>query len=150
MASKYSGADWVESNQKYDKNSKGMSPLGRKVADILGQAFLGIYHIDNDILRADLSTKNFISLTLPAYRDWSTVDGNLLTIMVVLCHDAGLRMSINPAGPRYFRFIFYQRSTHQGRWDSAIPTMEEHIAFIRDKLLIDEIKMVEEVPVESD
>lgn len=115
-----------------------MSDLGRKVADILGQVYAGIYHIDRDILRADLSGDRYIVLTMDAFRDYSTFDGSTLTDLVVLCHDAAIRLSIDPAGPRYFRLSFHQRK-REGDISQRMPTIEDAVKRVHDGLLVEEI-----------
>jgi hypothetical protein len=124
---KYAGADWVEYNAL-----EPISPIGRQVADILGQVFRGIYHIDKDIRRADL-TKDYVAMTISASRDFSTFDTSLLTELVVLCHDACIRLEIQTAGPRYFRLLFHQRK-REGQMYERMPTMEEHIKMIRENI----------------
>ena len=144
MGEKYSGSEWVESINKCDyRSGKTISPLGKKVADILGQAFRGIYHINKDILRADLSTESYIALTISGWRDWATFDDNLLTVLVVLCHDAGIRMEIQPSGPRYFRLLFHQRGWN-GTMSKRMIKLDDHVKMIRDHYLLDEIILKDE------
>ena len=125
MSSKYSGSEWLISQHKE------LSPIGVKVADILGQAFLGIYHIDRDALRADWANPYYITFTISALRDWSTFDNDTLMVMIVLCHNACIRMEIHPAGPRYFRFLFHQRTREGGIYE-RMPTIEDHVKFIQE------------------
>jgi hypothetical protein len=136
MGTKYSGSEWLILRKKE------LSPIGRVVADILGQVFRGIYHMDRDALRADWSNKHYIELTINAYRTWSSYDDSKLTTLIVLCHDAGIRLEIQPAGPRYFRLLFHQRA-REGDISTRMPTMEEHLALIREHYSIPEIVLEE-------
>ena len=149
MTCKYSGADWVQD----DYNAVGkatktvprkLSPIGAKVADILGQVFCGIYHIQNDILRADLSDKLWVSMTIRAYGGLSTFDDDVLTRLVVLCHDAGVRMQIEPCNPRYVRLKFWQRNGRTGSICDRMPTIEDHVRFIHEALTCKEVVLQEE------
>jgi hypothetical protein len=45
----YAGAGWVKA-----MTGQTMSPFGENVADLLGDLFLGIYHIERDVRRAEL------------------------------------------------------------------------------------------------
>ena len=44
---KYAGADWLE---EVLRPRCGLSPFATKVANILGQVFAGIYHIERSVL----------------------------------------------------------------------------------------------------
>lgn len=143
MTSKYSGSEWVESCYSNENPPRKMSDFGRKVADLLGQVYQGIYHIERDILRADLSTPDYISLTLSAFRDYSNFDGSTLTMLVVMCHDAGIRFELQPAGPKYFRFLFHHRNCRTGSTTQRMPTIEEHIKMIRENYWLPELAMDE-------
>lgn len=138
MSEKYSGSEWLESAYKH-MPEKTMSPFGKEVADILGQAFKGIYHISRDALRADFSEDGYVSLTISAFRDWSTYDGELLTVLVVLCHEACIRMQIEPAGPRYLRLRFHKRQRTGGLME-RMPTIEDHVKSIKENYLLEEMK----------
>lgn len=122
MSEKYSGSEWLVAQ------GKDMSPLGVKVADILGQAFLGIYHIEKIALKTDWFNKYWIEVT--GLHSLSTFDNELLTVLVVLCHDECIRMNVEPAGSRNLRLIFHQRQ-RDGRISERMPTMEDHIESIR-------------------
>jgi hypothetical protein len=139
MVCKYAGSDWVK------RNKQPMSPLGEKVADILGQAFRGIYHISKDIRRADLTPNDYIEMTFMAYGGvLSTFDGAELTYLVVLCHDAGVRLEIEPCNPRYLKLCFSRRRSRTGSMSHRMPTIEDHVKFIHEKLTCDEIVLKEE------
>jgi hypothetical protein len=129
---KYAGADWV----KRALGVKDMSLLGETVANLLGDCFAGIYHLeDSDLKKVDWSSSNFISFLLRG-RDLATVDGSALTMLVVLSHDRMVRVSINPHSYRAIELMFHPRSSRSS--DDAcykrLPTMEDHMAMIRKSL----------------
>jgi len=51
--SQYAGANWIKQSLK-----KEMSPLGVNVADLLGDVFAGIYHLDQSALELDAIEPN--------------------------------------------------------------------------------------------
>ena len=108
-----------------------MSPLGCEVANILGQVWAGLYHLDERALeRADWSDLRWISVII-RHQDLATWDFNHLTQLVVLCHDRMIRMSIEGCGPRATRLSFWQRTSRTGSSSSRMPTIEEHVDMIR-------------------
>lgn len=110
---RYSGSDWLIKNMSYANNrtmaQKEISQLGRDVADLLGELFYGIYHIDSKALdRVDWSNNHHIVISL-GYKSWSTVDDSTLTRLVFLAHHRALRVSIDAATHGYVRLMFHQR-----------------------------------------
>lgn len=128
MGQKYSGSEWLKSEVKE------LSPLGIEVADILGQVFLGIYHIDHTVLRrnVDWGNKYFISLVLD--KSLATFDFNELTCLVVLCHDRMIRLSIDGAKKGCITLLFHQRKGRAGRMSERMPFLEEQIKNIREEI----------------
>lgn len=121
----YAGANWIKESLKKD-----MSPLGEAVANLLGDVFLGIYHLPNNSLkRVDWSNNHWIEYTL--HGTLETVDFNGLTIMVVLAHDRMIRVSMQGVGPGYIRLMFHQRNKRTGSMFERYPTIEDHIDQIR-------------------
>jgi hypothetical protein len=109
-----------------------ISPLGRKVADLLDAAWDGIYHLPESLpYRAGWDDPYFISVVVPDYA-LATYDFNTLTRLVVLCHDAALRMEIDSANPRNVRLTFHQRKRTGGVCEGH-PTLEEAAAAIRNR-----------------
>jgi hypothetical protein len=133
--SKHSGAEWLDDKwlkRSHWKYGKDISPLGREVANILGQAWLGLYHVDgNAVERVDWSDPYCIQINL-RYAQLSTWDFNRLTVLVVLCHDRMVRLDIDGTGPGYTRFTFHQRACREGGISERHPTMERAIEMIRN------------------
>lgn len=125
MPNKYSGADWVARTFKIEN----MSPLGKAVADILGKVYQGIYHLDDKALKR-VDWANDYVLIYKHDRSVSTVDFNHLTQLVVLCHDAAIRMQIGPCNFHYLELMFHQRQ-RDGGYSERCPTLEDHVATIR-------------------
>ena len=123
------GSEWIKT-QAY---AKDLSPLAAAVADLLANVFGGLHHLDAKSLRkADWANPHFFEFII--YGSLSTWDNPQLTLLIVLAHDAMLRVSIEALAPGYLRLLFHQR---QERWEPggnlmiAIPTMEAHLALIR-------------------
>lgn len=85
----YAGSNWIETS-----TGKKPSALGVKVADLLGEVFAGIYHL-NHISAVDWTDENFISV--PMTWPLATYDSPDLTRLVVLAHDYCLRLEIRPS-----------------------------------------------------
>lgn len=124
---KYSGADWIEKSLKRE-----ISPLGREVADVLGQVWRGIYHLENQVRKVDWANKSWISVNI--YGDLSTYDFSQLTELVILCHDRMLRLEINPCNFTILRLTFHQRKNRSGTMDERMPLMEKHLSDIREHI----------------
>lgn len=128
MSTKYAGADHEEWRWKRD----GITPsqFGRQVADIIGQVWRGIYHIDDKALaRADWENKHMIRINI--YGSLDTYDLDYLTRLVILCHDYCVRLEIIPSGPRGLGLCFSQRTCRNGSINQRHPTMETAIVNCR-------------------
>lgn len=126
--SQYSGANWVKSVFKCD-----MSPLGEAVADLLGDVFLGIYHLDEKALkRVDWSNTYYIEFCFGDRKELCTWDYDELTRLMVLAHDRMIRVSIEPRNFRCLTLRFHQRNSRTGPIDTRYPTLEDHTKIIRD------------------
>lgn len=123
-AAGYQGANWIEAALK----PKEMSELGKKVADLLGDLFLGIYHLDSDKLKAvDWSNTHHIEFAL-GWKSLSTYDDSHLTHLVLLAHQRAIRVQISPRSNHYLTLIFHQReSGMKHEWHKRHPTIEEAI-----------------------
>ena len=123
---KYSGADWLIKSYPDIK----VSDLGKKVADILGMVWYGLYHIaPQSIKKVNWDDTYCISIALQC--SLSTFDYNELTELVILCHDQTIRLNISP-NMRYLRLFFHQRQ-RDGIFTVRHPTIEEAIQTCRTK-----------------
>lgn len=124
---RYAGADWIRA---MNRTKKELSPIGEEVADLLGELFLGIYHIERDVRRADWSTTGWITMTITG-QCWSSFDGDLLTRLVLLAHDRCIRVEMEAVAPRVMRLSFHKRQrTSEHVWGRH-PTLEHHAAYLR-------------------
>ncbi len=137
----YEGARWVKARLGYAASAgrkvKGkpvrdeMSPLGVTVAEVLGFVWRGIYHLDHGaLMRAEWWDEGCIKVAVDS-GTLSTWDFNYLTALVVVCHDLGLRLSVNTHGPRMLALMFHQRTARTGSGMERMPTIEEHIGLLR-------------------
>ena len=124
--SKHSGSEWIKSALKV----REMSPLGAAVADLLGDCYSGIYHLeDKKLKKVDWGDPYVVAVQI-SHQQLSTFDGPYLTLLVVLAHDRCLRMSIRAATVNTLELLFHQRQ-RGGDLSRRMPTIEEHIASIR-------------------
>ena len=125
----YAGADWVEKSY-----GKKCSPLGRKVADILGNVYLGIYHMhDMDPIgfeRIDWEDDHHIVVQIAENGGLATADMPRLTNLVIACHDAAVRCEISPFSQKRLELMFHQRKRTGGMGERH-PTIEEQIQIYR-------------------
>lgn len=120
----HSGADWVIRTFRTP-----ISPLGAKVANLLGWVFAGIYHIPLTRLRAvEWSNNCYIQIRLS--NDWSTFDSDNLTALVVAAHDLALRVTLSPCNPHYLELMFHERQ-REGSIYARHPTIEDATQRIR-------------------
>jgi hypothetical protein len=106
------------------------SPLGAKVADLLDAVWSGLYHLPASLVdRVQWDDPYCITAVVPDHA-LSTFHSDLLTRLVVLCHDAALRLEISAANPRNVRLSFWQRK-REGGISERHPTMEVAMHGIR-------------------
>jgi len=130
-ANRYEGADWVQRNCMTKNVS--MSPFGIIVASILGSTYLGIYHLPTSILKkVDWTNDGLIEISMRG--ELSSWDFNRLTALIVMCHDACVRLSIEPCNPQYVRLRFWPRDGRTGGTSERHPRLEEHVDMIRTRL----------------
>ena len=109
------------------------SELGRKVADLLGDAWAGIYHLpERSIKEAEWGSDLIVSVKLPG-QTLATYDGNALTLLVILAHDACLRFEVEGMrGPRGGLVLhFWQRRAREGSMFERHPTIERAVENVR-------------------
>jgi hypothetical protein len=129
---KYSGADWIESVMSRRKAGFKMSPLGVEVANLLGQLFRGIYHIDKEACRVDWADAYCIEINLS--QSLSNFDYSLLTDLVVLCHDNLIRVQLEGKAPGVIGAMFHKRAGREGAMHERMPTIEAATAQVRASL----------------
>lgn len=125
---KYSGADWVKSAMH-----KEMSPFGEQVADLLGQLYQGIYHLEKYLDKVDWKSDHWITCTV-SDSDMATFDFSRLTCLVVLCHDLHIRCQIHALSNwGYLQLQFSPRVRKGDIWQRH-PTIEDAVKIVHDNL----------------
>ena len=121
----YAGSDWLEKNLPFLKPGMELSPLGRKAADLLGELFQGIYHIDDgQLAKVDWSNNHWIEIVLFDSGQWGTYDFDGLTRLVFLAHEMNVKAAICAAAPRWLRLKFHN-VTRAGFFRDGHPTLGE-------------------------
>lgn len=119
--SEYAGADWIRESLK-----KPLSAIGEKAANILGEAYQGIYHLPHGSLRTtDWNDPHLCEVWV--YDDIATWDGNALTTLVILAHDECVRLAIRVHNQRRLRLWFSPRDREAKSSSYRHPTIEEAI-----------------------
>ena len=98
---KYAGADWLMRRGKF-----GVSPFGIKVANVLGQTFLGIYHIDDAVLSKKVLWGGFLIICVTVPGELATYDCDLLSRLVFCCRAAEISVSIYGSFKGYTKLVF--------------------------------------------
>lgn len=117
-------AGWV----REQINGRVLSALGAKVADILGIVGGGIYNAPINVAKIDWSNDRFIDVKWRG--QLATYDFGHLTTLVLLCHEARIRVSVEGCGPQYMRLFFSQRQA-EGSMSSRHPSIEQAVATFR-------------------
>lgn len=123
LRSGHAGADWLVEQFKYMPDERTLSPLGRIVADILGEVFFGLYHLPQSALyhkRTKWENEHCVSLTFR--NELATHDGSELTRLVLLSHAHGVRLSIRGAAPGYMQVQF---TMGENMWCGTVPSVEQ-------------------------
>lgn len=118
------GSDWLRGCR-----IANISPLGAQVADLLGDLFVGLYHLEG-AEKVDWANDHHIEVRV-VYKEFATFDTNLLTKLVFLAHDRCLRVSVNPRSPQALTLLFHQRQRTGGIWERH-PTIEQALAMYRE------------------
>jgi hypothetical protein len=133
----YSGAGWVVNEMHHGDADFKISPLGKAVADLLGELFLGIYHLDMGALhRVNWNDDHHISIVI-GWKDWSTFDNDLLSRLVFLAHHLALRVDLDPRANNYLMLTFFQRKRSGSGWDRH-PTLRQAVAAFEQSVSLPE------------
>jgi len=100
---KYSGADWMSQSACVQ-----LSPLGVKVADILGQVERGIYHIAPLVLDKREQWSNTESITISYNNELATYDLPQLTALYLCCRRMNVPFSISSKGNSFLYLKFFE------------------------------------------
>ena len=113
---KYAGARWLQSHQDFS-----VSRFGVKVANVLGQSFLGIYHIDDAVLSKKVLWGSFVVICVTIHGQISTYDFDVLSRLVFCCQKAGIGVSLHGSFKGYTKLVFSpERPTLEALMDTTI------------------------------
>jgi len=138
-AGTYAGAEWIEENIRANRQPIVMSSIGRKAADLLGELFEGIYHLDQKMLmKTDWSNNLWIKISI-SHRTLSTVDFNMLTMLVFLAHHLALRVTVE-AGARNHLWITFHERQRGGTFFENHPTIDQAVEHFKSIVSLEEQK----------
>lgn len=123
----YDGASWImELAPELRGPGRCISQFGIRVADLLAELFLGIYHLDHKALKkADWSNQNYIAFNL-GVRQLASADFNELTRLTFLAHHLSVRVAIDGLSFRHLKITFHPR-IRNGHYTDSHPTLEEAV-----------------------
>jgi len=128
---KYAGFEWLKRNTKRE-----ISPLGERVAELLGEWAYGLYHLDK-IENVNWSHDYFIEYKL-SYHNMATFDGSDLTRLVFLAHWLCIRVSVEPSGSRALRLVFHGRE-REGGISARHPALDQAVEKFKQTCSLDEV-----------
>jgi hypothetical protein len=99
---KHSGADWMAEQDCF----KSPSALAIKVANILGQVYLGIYHISDSVTSKKVDWQNDSDISVTISSELATFDGADLTFLILCCVQAGVSVEVSGASKDYMKLRF--------------------------------------------
>ena len=100
---KYSGAGWL---QRSLGPSRSLGPFGTRVANVLGQVYRGIYHIDSAVLKKGMFWDEPWVLPVNVSGGLATFDFDELTRLVFCCQQAGIGVDICGCPWAYTKLLF--------------------------------------------
>ena len=101
---KHSGANWLKETLEYRNIS--ISSFGIRVANILGQVYRGIYHVEKYVLREPYVWGQSRKISIKMGRELATYDGIELSFLALCCEAAGIEVSIRPSSYMYMAIEF--------------------------------------------
>ncbi len=124
----YQGANEIRNQMNYwpVKDRKVLSSLGEKAANILGELVFGFNHWPSRIKLHKVEWDNELHIEVPfEVHELATYDFNVLTRLVILAHDANVRVTLWPSGKR-FSIGFMKYDDH--------PSLEAAAKTLRDRI----------------
>ena len=110
-----------------------LSEFQARVVDIMGIVGRGIYNAP--VTSWDWNY-GWGAVSVLWKRELSTFDFDSLTTLVLLCHEARMRLCVESAGPRMMRLTFWQREA-TGSWAKRHPNIDEAVAAFRKRMPAD-------------
>lgn len=111
-----------------------LAPFQRRVMDVIGLSMGGIYNapVAWDAVRWGHPSDHgwHIHVPLRHASGFSTYDFNRLTLLVLACHQARIRLDVGPHGPRGLMLSFHKRDAGGGQ-SGRHPDIDEAVAAFR-------------------
>lgn len=128
--SNYAGSEWIRAAMQ--RQGRTVSPFGAKIADLLGDLYLGIYHVQQEVLhkRVRWEETHHVEIVVRDSR-FATFDSEALTRLVVLCHEYCVRCEVQAASRGYLRLWFSPRHGREGDVYARHPTIEQAVERVR-------------------
>lgn len=140
-AGMYAGAEWIEENLRAKRKGQPVviSSIGRKAADLLGELFEGIYHLDQKMLmKTDWANNIWITISI-SYESLSTIDFNRLTTLVFLAHHLALRVTVEGGARKHLWVTFHERQ-RGGSFYEDHPTLDQAVELFKRTVTLEEQK----------
>jgi hypothetical protein len=132
-------AGWMERSMSYlrRKPRKSDKPMPEKLSEFQAKVINIIGIVGGGIYNAPICRPERIDwdygwrgVSVQWKRELATFDGNQLTILLFLCHEARIRLEIEAGGPGMLRLSFWQRVA-DGRMGKRHPNLDEAVADFR-------------------
>lgn len=126
--SNHAGAEWLKMflNSNGKKYERKLSEFGEQVADLLGELFQGIYHMNvTSLMKAEWESNRYIAVTTST--TLSTFDTSDLTRLVFLAHHLCIRVEVEAIARGYLRLIFTKRINRNGKFFERHPTLDNAV-----------------------
>lgn len=124
---RYAGSDWLR------PQCPQLSVFGALIADILGQVYAGLYHLDLTLTggrRIRWDAEDYILVEV--YGELASFDASYLTALLVLCHDNAVRLAIQRGGRLgTLKLHFSKRQHNVPDFWARHPTLEQAVERIR-------------------
>lgn len=129
---------------------KEFSSLGKKAAHILGEVFQGCHHLDYEEMKR-INWANTFFIDYRTHTEIATVDGSMMSALVVMAHDMCMRVSVSAIFEKdieweemesnlgqygscghvvKLQILFHERK-REGSFMERHPPLEEHIETLR-------------------
>lgn len=133
----YEGARWIKYMLPYwyKKDPKIISPLGERVANLLGELFGGIYHIDESALKKAEWDNNY-NISIRVSKNLATYDFSYLTRLVFLCHHFRLRVEVAPLNFDNLTLLFHDRGDDKKQIHKYHPSLDEAVKNFKENVTI--------------
>lgn len=132
MKSRYAGGDWAER-----QGLRCITLRGKAIADIMGEVFRGIYHMDpNDLEASDFDAGIVrVNRSIATWDfDFATWDFDHLLTLVVLATDEGFRLEICPRSNSTMTIRFHLHPRGDNPMEE-LPLFDDMVASIRGRVV---------------